>query len=82
MCAILLIYILQKLVEPILYRYIHRSIDGRMDGWIHRRIQIKKHGIKDGIFLEDLVSHTIPAPTLKASDFFTPQKFASPAMLF
>lgn len=42
----------------------------------------KKHGIKDGIFLEDLVPHIIRAPTLKASVFFTPQKFASPAMLF
>ena len=54
-----------------------------MDGWMDTQTDTnKKHGIKDGIFLEDLVSHTIPAPTLKASDFFTPQKFASPAMLF
>jgi len=50
--------------------------DGYTDGY-----RLKKHGIKDGIFLEDLVSHIIPAPTLKAS-VFTPQKFASPAMLF
>jgi hypothetical protein len=54
-----------------------------MDGWMDTQMgKDKKHGIKDCIFLEDLEPHIIPAPTLKASVFFTPKKFAIPATSF